>query len=38
MRTYQYSPLWLSTIDFDGSFDPVEKPHRAVNDRGAQND
>ena len=38
MRTNEFSPLWLSTIDFDGSFDLVEKPHRAVGDRGAQND
>jgi hypothetical protein len=37
MRTYEYSPLWL-TIDFDGLSDMVDAPHHAVSDRGVQND
>ena len=37
MRTYEFSPLWLTNV-FDGLFDFVDTPRHAVSDRGVQND
>jgi len=36
MRTYQYSPLWLTNF-FDGLFDLLDTPRQAVSDGGVQN-